>query len=358
MIHTVDLPSVDVCASAPGTPAQSVCPGGIVARPGRGRPEMAPNSNQTDCESGAIPSYCLDHGGRPSRRGDAVWSGRGMVMRILSPFGRLVAAVALSGLCATAAHALDPKSQTNAVPLPADAFKSTKEAFRAGIQDYNAGDKVGAVRALEYAAQQGHALARWKLGRMYADGDGVPQDDLRAFEHFSRICDEHADEPTDSPNARFVASAFVSLGSYYLDGIQGTYVKQNGERARDMFQYAAAYFGDSDAQYNLARLQLDGVGGPKDGRQAVRWLNLAAEKGHPASQALLGHMLFNGEGVARQRPRGLMWLTLARDAALANPKRDGWIIDLHDKAQAEADKNDREMALVYIDRMAPRTPRR
>ncbi|WP_293858424.1 tetratricopeptide repeat protein [uncultured Alsobacter sp.] len=271
-------------------------------------------------------------------------------MWFFSPFVRMVVAAVLTGVCATAAHALDPKPQANAAPLPVEAFKSTKDAFRTGIQDYNAGDKANAARALEYAAQQGHALARWKLGRMYADGDGVPQDDLRAFEHFSRICDEHADEPTDSPNARFVASAFVSLGSYYLDGIPGTYVKQNGERARDMFQYAAAYFGDSDAQYNLARVLIDGVGGQKDARQAVRWLNLAAEKGHPPSQALLGHLLFNGEGVPKQRARGLMWLTLARDAAAANPKRDAWIIELHDRAEAEADKTDREAALVYIDK--------
>ena len=27
--------------------------------------------------------------------------------------------------------------------------------------------------SLEYAAEQGHPLALWKLGRMYADGDGV-----------------------------------------------------------------------------------------------------------------------------------------------------------------------------------------
>lgn len=265
----------------------------------------------------------------------------------------LLAAI-LCGVSATAAQALDPRTQASAAPLPVEAFKSTKEAFRAGIQDYNAGDKVNAVRALEYAAQQGHALARWKLGRMYADGDGVPHDDLRAFEHFSRICDEHADEPTDSPNARFVASAFVSLGSYYLDGIPGTYVKQNGERARDMFQYAAAYFGDSDAQYNLARLQLDGVGGPKDARQASRWLNLAAEKGHVPSQALLGHMLFNGQGVAKQRGKGLMWLTMARDAAAANPKRDRWILDLYERAEAEADRNDRESAIVESEKITVR----
>lgn len=285
---------------------------------------------------------------RPAR--DAKAKVIAMRINALSLAG-LVAAAALCG--GTQAWALDAKSEPPAAAsVPAEAFKSTKDAFKTGIKDYNAGDKTGAAKALEYAAQQGHALARWKLGRMYADGDGVPQDDLKAFEHFSRIADENADESPDAPNARFVASAFVALGSYYLDGIPRTYVKPNAERAREMFQYAASYFGAPDAQYSLARLQMDGVGGVKDARQAMRWLNLAAEKGHVQAQAMLGHMLFNGEGGARQRARGLMWLTIARDAAV--PNRDAWVLDLYDKAFAEAADTDRQAALAYLEQQIRR----
>ena len=126
------------------------------------------------------------------------------------------------------------------------------------MRDYNAGNKLGAARALEYAAGQGHALALWKLGRMYADGDGVPHDDLKAFEYFSKIADENADESPHSPNASVVASAFVALGTYFLDGIKGTYVKPDAARAHEMFRFAASYFGDPNAQYSLARLYLEG----------------------------------------------------------------------------------------------------
>ena len=183
------------------------------------------------------------------------------------------------------------------------------------MRDYNAGDKAGAAQALEYAATRGHTLALWKLGRMYADGDGVDHDELKAFEYFSKLADANADESPDSPNAPVVASAFVALGGYFLDGIKGTYVTANPSRAREMFQYAASYFSDPHAQYNLARLYLDGTGVQKDPRQAARWFKLSAEKGHAASQALLGQLLINGDGVPRQSARGLMWLTLAREAA-------------------------------------------
>ena len=49
------------------------------------------------------------------------------------------------------------------------------------------GERAKTLTALQYAADQGHLAAQWKVGRMYADGDGVPQDDMRAFNYFSQI---------------------------------------------------------------------------------------------------------------------------------------------------------------------------
>ena len=125
----------------------------------------------------------------------------------------------------------------------------------------------------------------------------------------------HAEDNPDTPQARFVANAFVALGHYYLDGIPKTRVKRDPERAREMFAYAASYFRDPDAQYYLARLYLDGVGAPHDPRQAARWFGLSAQKGQCSAQAMLGAMLFAGDHVPRQAARGLMWLTLAKDSA-------------------------------------------
>jgi TPR repeat protein len=114
-----------------------------------------------------------------------------------------------------------------------------------------------------------------------------------------------------------------------------------------MFYYAASYFSDPAAQYNLARLYLEGTGVAKDARQAARWFNLAAEKGHHASQALLGHLLVSGEGVPRQRARGLMWLTLAREGA--DPVKEAWISELYDRAFISTEEKDRKFALGMLE---------
>jgi hypothetical protein len=56
--------------------------------------------------------------------------------------------------------------------------------------------------------------------------------------------------------------------------------------------------------------------------------------------------------VPRQRALGLMWLTMARDAA--DPAKDQWISALYDKAVAGATDRDRETALAYLDQFMRR----
>jgi hypothetical protein len=200
--------------------------------------------------------------------------------------------------------------------------------------------------SLEYAAEGGSFPAQWKLGRMYADGNGVVRDDLRAFEYFSRIANAHADDSPSAPQASIVANAFVALGRYYLSGIPNSKIKSDPERAREMFSYAASYFGNADAQYDLARLYLHRAGTSRDDfRYGARWLSQAAQKGQHQAQALLGQMLFNGDQLPRQAARGLMWLTLARDSATAD---ETWIKDSYNKALAMASDDDRAMALQML----------
>jgi TPR repeat protein len=200
--------------------------------------------------------------------------------------------------------------------------------------------------SLQYAAEDGHPVAQWKLGRMYADGDGVARDDLRAFEYFSRIANAHAEDNPSAPQAPIVAGAFVALGHYYLDGIPNTKVKADAERAREMFSYAASYFGNADAQYDLARLYLNGTGMPRDPKYGARWLGLAAQKGQHQAQAMLGQMLFSGDQLPRQAARGLMWLTLAQEGIRPD---EGWIRDSYNKAFAKASDDDRAMALQMLE---------
>jgi hypothetical protein len=215
------------------------------------------------------------------------------------------------------------------------------EALRSGTRALKDGHKEKALVSLEYASEQGVVAAQWKLARMYAEGDGVEQSDLRAFDYFSRIADAHADDSPGTPQARFIANAFVALGHYYRDGIPASDVRRDVGRARQMYAYAASYFGDPDAQYHLARLMLDGAATYRDPLQAARWLKAAANKGQYQAQAVLGRLLFKGEpGVPRQAARGLMWLALAS----SNAPSETWIGDLYAAAFKQATEDERAIA--------------
>jgi hypothetical protein len=86
------------------------------------------------------------------------------------------------------------------------------EAFRSGTQALRQGRTDQAVLELEYAAEQGIPGALWKLGRMYADGDGVPMNQARAYDYFRRLTGLVSDDSSDRPNAGYLAKAFVALG--------------------------------------------------------------------------------------------------------------------------------------------------
>jgi TPR repeat protein len=202
------------------------------------------------------------------------------------------------------------------------------------------------LKALQYAAEDGHPVAQWKLGRMYAAGDGVVRDDLRAFDYFSRIAREHAEDNPSAPQSAIVANAFVALARYYLAGIPNSAVKSDPDRAREMLYYAASYFGSADAQYDLARLYLKATNAtPNEFTYGARWLGLAAEKGQHQAQAMLGQMLFNGDRLPPQRARGLMWMALASDSAATD---EAWIKESYTQALTRATEEDRAMAAQLL----------
>ena len=182
---------------------------------------------------------------------------------------------------------------------------------------------------------------------MYADGDGVTQDDLRAFEYFSRIANAHAEDSPSAPQAAIVANAFVALGRYYLNGIpelEGQGRPRAG--AGDVLLCGLLFRQCRCAIRSGAALSEDAGASRDDFRYGARWLGLAAQKGQHQAQALLGQMLFNGDQLPRQAARGLMWLTLARDSAAPD---ETWIKESYNRAIAKASDDDRAMALQMLE---------
>jgi len=123
-------------------------------------------------------------------------------------------------------------------------------------------------------------------------------------------------------------------------------VRPDPAMAREMFQIAASVYGDPEAQFQLANLYLNGTGTAKDGKQAARWFKNAADKGLRRAQAMLGNMLFKGQGVPRQAPLGLAWLTVAKEGARAD---EAWISDSYKNAMSQATLDERALAGKFLE---------
>lgn len=256
-----------------------------------------------------------------------------------------MAALAALSACAfaPAASALEPQTGAATVAV-APIFKDVHAALRQGLEGYQAGDFAASVKALKYAADGGQPLARWKLGQMYATGDGVPSDHYTAYQYFAQIIRAYDADRSDPRERSIVASAFVSVGVYSLSGIANTKVRRDPERALGMFHFAATNFGDANAQYQLARIYLDGNGVKRDGRVALQWLSHAAEKNHVEAQAVLGNILYSANSAPpARRARGLMYLILAKEAVGDRPEEQ-WIVDHYQNAMAVASEGDKRRA--------------
>jgi len=215
--------------------------------------------------------------------------------------------------------------------------------FKNGVLAYKSGKKDEALQALRYAADMGHIGARWKLARMYAEGDGVGDDDYAAYQLFLSIVNDSAE--AGMRNESYISDALLALGFYSRHGIAHTEIEPNPARARGFYLQAASNYGNATAQYELGCMLLHGEGGAPDKIQAARWFQLAARKGHAAAQAMLGDMLFQ----AGKTVRGLAMMTAAFEHSRAEDRP--WIAEMQARAFAIANENDRRTAMTMANNL-------
>ena len=145
----------------------------------------------------------------------------------------------------------------------ASAFATEFDAeaeMQAGLDAWQAGDMIGALKHYHVAAEAGIALAQAKLGYIYDQSN----DDEMAVEWYRQAADQQ------HPDGEF------GLGEMYAKG-EG--VEQDYEVAVEMYMRAAVG-GHAQARRVLANAYEHGALGRKaSADEALRWLTLAANSG-------------------------------------------------------------------------------
>ncbi|WP_302566966.1 tetratricopeptide repeat protein [Culturomica massiliensis] len=145
------------------------------------------------------------------------------------------------------------------------AAKGQEEAqFQLANLYYNYGIDSCYTEALHYyrlGAERGDARLQWALGRMFEQGVGVQQDDVRAFRWYLKAAEQGLDR------------ACYSVGRMYAAG-RGTAC--NDAEAAAWFLRAAEK-NEAMAQYRVGLAYLKGTGIARDTLEACYWLRKAAQ---------------------------------------------------------------------------------
>ncbi|MEO8756881.1 MAG: tetratricopeptide repeat protein [Devosia sp.] len=282
-------------------------------------------------------------------------------MRISKGASALISVSVFSALLFAAAPAFaqdNPPKPPADVPVAAAQLSPGSTAADAAQAMASAMDGAGGgvsaadqVMALQDAATAGDPMAQWQLGLMYESGEGVAQDKAKAFGYFAQIADQHADTAPKGTEADIVAHSFVKMGDYYRDGLPEAGIPKDEDFSIRLLKHAATYFGDAEAQYRVGEMYLDKDELGDNPVQSVRWLSLAAKKGHAPAQAKLGNILFNGDGGVKANPvEGLMWLTVASRSSIGTTDAD-WIDDMLNTDMSVASPESRKLAVEMADRL-------
>lgn len=189
--------------------------------------------------------------------------------------------------------------------------------------------------------------ANFRIGDMYADGNGVPKDTSEAERWYQRGVDmasagaragwltanvylanaylQSKGVPLDYGEAMYRMKdaaehenrqAQVNLGSMYRDG-QGT--PQNYGEAMYWYRKAADR-GSALAEWKIGRLYFDGKGVIRNFTEAATWFRKAAGEGLPVAQWDLGMMYYRGYGVSKDLATARAWLQKAAARGYAPEK--------------------------------------
>lgn len=223
------------------------------------------------------------------------------------------------------------------ISLQGKAGHATMRAQHAvAVQDADPSGKLVGIKLqdLAPAAQNGDISAEVEMARRLALGEGVKKNEAQAALYFQSVINQLGEIGARDKRGALAATAFRFLAQFHRRGVPGANIAPNPGYAFDLLHHAASYFGDPIAQFELAKLLINGDGVTKNARVGAQWLLSATRKGYAPAQALLGEMLWHGNGVKRVPGEGLGLLAIARRNA--SPADKAWVSKMYETARAEA----------------------
>ena len=221
--------------------------------------------------------------------------------------------------------------------------------YTKGVKNYKPENVAQAVEELKPLAEKGSADAQFKLGSLYYQGLGLPQDYGKAVKWFREAAEQRH------------VYAQVTLGTIYAEGIRGA-IEEDRPQALMWFIFASAQGdkeamefrdvlasrmtpseiaeaqkmarefkprdaytklykeltplgeqGNAEAQLKLGFMHYSGKGAIRDYEKAIYWFKKSALQGNPLAQSNVGYMYKEGEGVPQDYCEAAKWYAQAAE---------------------------------------------
>jgi TPR repeat protein len=144
-------------------------------------------------------------------------------------------------------------------------------------------------------------VSQWRVGRMYAHGEGVPVNREKAFQYYLMAAEQ------GHPASMHTVAIYLRHGL----GCQ-----KDLKKAADWMKKASET-GRTTATRQYASMVRNGEGCEPDHSEAVALYRSAADKGDRVAQYRLAEMLLNGVGCPPNRQEALKYYWMAHDSGLA-----------------------------------------
>jgi hypothetical protein len=166
--------------------------------------------------------------------------------------------------------------------------RSPPAMYALGVMSDEESDEAEAFRWYKLAAEHGHPESMRRLGDMYAQGRGVPQDYVAAAAWYRHAVDRRS------------LAAVTNLATLYFYGYG---VPQSYNEATRLLKYAV-HSGDAAAQDKLGTLYESGAGVVRNLGRAKELYLRAAAQGYAPGMVNLGLLYIEAMGVRRDDVRG------------------------------------------------------
>lgn len=181
------------------------------------------------------------------------------------------------------------------VPVSTGAEISTQYLLDEGYKAYQAKDYDSAHALWKTASDKHDPISQYYLGLLYARGEGVNKDDVKALEYYTLSAEGgYAD-------AQLMVSNSYSTGKIVTQDFTASY----------RWCLKAAKNNLPQAQYLVGRMYMDGRGTSTNVPEGTEWLTRAAKNGIPDAQYYLGYLYYKGRSIPQDFEKAYAWFNIA-----------------------------------------------